>query len=820
MEHGAERLLEDAAWIRALARTLAADAGLAEELEQEAWTAALRSRGEVRGALRPWLAQVMRNAARGIARSTANRRAREVAAAKSEHQPSAAELVERAELQRVLVEELLALDEPYRSTVLCCYLEGIAPSELAIRIGLPAATIRSRLSRALATLRVRLGRRLGIEPERLAPALVVLGGRGGIGSGALALGGMFAVKKLVAAVLAVVLVSWLGWRAWDSARPELSASAPAEQAEVSDGLAPQLPQDARVPVGGFTAREPEPAATPPSIARVRLVDQRTQEPAAHFEARVERGADQWEPIVADADGRLEIVLTPAQRASPSVRLLLAENEAGSDSIQTRSGAMPEFPRFLAVDVAAACAAPVELAIPLGPTYRLALSLPPGVAPDSLVPRLKNANPKQAFDSAYATVRTDPEPWVRFRPTASLIAGAPPYRLELTSRDGLHFGAAEVPAIVGIHPEPVRITLEPRARVSGALRDDSGRALAGEWVRLDAPGASFASATNRPRTALTDERGAFRFDAVPEGTCTLSSEVEGHERAALEVTLVAGVAQERELVLPKLAEPELVRLECTAESGTGKYDGPFFVAAFPVDGKPARHSVKVGWEETAGVRRGRGSVELRKGTYRLEPQGSRLIEVEPAELVWSPGDAPPHFRIRDDAPHGSATFEALDPATGERVSGIRVWVELVDPTRRAASNLSIDGGIGRLDWAPLERTIRYRIQAEGRQIAWGEALPTLDGTHIRRELPPGWSSELTVNSTDAGPLAGVRVLFDGTLVGVTDSEGLLRASVERAPTSIRPELDGWRAVTTSTYDADTGRFRDGLPWVQLTLERVK
>jgi RNA polymerase sigma-70 factor (ECF subfamily) len=820
MEHGGERLLEDAAWVRALARTLAADAGLAEELEQETWAAVLRSRGDVRGALRPWLAQVMRNAARGIARSTANRRAREFAAAKAERQPSAAELVERAELQRVVVEELLALEEPFRSTVLCCYLEGLAPAELAARLGLPAATVRSRLSRALATLRIRLGRRLGIEPERLAPALVVLGGPGSVGKGALALGGMFAVKKLVAALVAVVLVGLVGWRAWDSAQPELSGSAPVEIFESTDGPEPKLPEATRIPASALAPQEMDSNVQSSQSAWARLVDERTHEPAAFFEARIERGADQWEPIVADSEGRLEIVLTPVQRASQSVRLLLAENEAGSDEIQTRSGSMPEFPRFLTIDLAAACVAPVEFAIPLGPTYRLALALPPGVEVDSLLPKLKSANPKQAFDFAYTTIRTGAEPWLRFRPTASLLEGAPPYRLELTSRDGLHFGAAEVPTNVGVHPELVRIALEPRARLTGKLRADTGKVLGGEWVRLAAPGASYASTTNRPRAALTDERGVFSFNAIPAGSYTLSAEVDGHAGATLEVTLVAGVAQECELVLAKLAEPEMVRLECTADSGTGEYDGPFFVVAFPVDGKPARHSVAIAWDDTSGAPRGRGSVELRKGTYRLKCEGAHFIEVDPPELVWSPGDAPPHFHIRDDAPHGIATFEAIDPANGERIPNIRVWVEFADVGLLNAHTIFIDNGIGRVEWAPLARAIRYSIEADGRQTAWGECLPTLDGTHVRRELSPGWSLQVVVNARDSGPLADVRILFDGVLVGVTDSKGVLRTSVERAPTSIRPELDGWRAMTSSTYDADTGRFRAGMTWLVLALEPVK
>lgn len=626
------------------------------------------------------------------------------------------------------------------------------------------------------------------------------------------------MKKLVVALVALVILLLLVWRSREAERPELVASAPQEGLARDATEAPLELETPRAVVEATPANAA--GSTVRTIARVRLVDGRTREPAAHFEARVEREADSWEPVATNSEGWLEVELSAERRARGNVRILLAENEAGQDLIQTRSGASQEFPRFVEFDGAAAAEAPVELAIPLGPTYPLSLSLPPGVEAESLMPVLKSANPKQAFDSAHSTVRWTPQPWVRFRPTASGIAGAPPYALSLSTRDGLWFGSAEVPTIVGIHPEPVRIELEARARVTGVLRDDSGRVLAGEWARLDAPGASFTSSTNRPRRVPTDEGGRFSFNAVRAGSYTLGAEVDGHAPTTLEVTLVAGEVTERELVLRKLAEPEIVRLTCTAESGTGTYDGPLYIRALPTEGKPVGHHVRIEWSEEDGRRTGRGSVELPARAFQLEAQATGLIEVEPRELVWNPGDAPPHFRVRDDAPHGSATFEALDPATGERIRSIAVWIDLVDAERTASCNVFVDDGIGRLDWAPLGRSVRFRIQSEGRQTAWGEVVPTLDGVHVVRELAPGWSIEVLVHAADLSPLAGVRLLFDDTLVGVTDPTGVLRASFPRTPTSIRAELDGWRTRTSSTYDADTGRFRDGIPWMRLTLEPVK
>jgi RNA polymerase sigma factor (sigma-70 family) len=58
-----------------------------------------------------------------------------------------------------LHEEIARLPERYRLPVVLCYLEGLSTEQAASRIGVPAGTIHSRLSRARERLRGRLGRR-------------------------------------------------------------------------------------------------------------------------------------------------------------------------------------------------------------------------------------------------------------------------------------------------------------------------------------------------------------------------------------------------------------------------------------------------------------------------------------------------------------------------------------------------------------------------------------------------------------------------------------------------------------------------------------
>jgi RNA polymerase sigma-70 factor (ECF subfamily) len=175
----AEELLAQRAWLRTLAARLVRDEAERDDLVQEAWLAALQHIGAGTADWRRWLAGVVRNRWR-FARRTAERRAeRERESAQAESFPSAAELAQRAELQRLLVGTVLALEEPYRSTVLLRYFGGLSSRAIARRENLPQGTVRSRLKRALDQLRAELDRRNGGERRAWALALVPLARGGG-----------------------------------------------------------------------------------------------------------------------------------------------------------------------------------------------------------------------------------------------------------------------------------------------------------------------------------------------------------------------------------------------------------------------------------------------------------------------------------------------------------------------------------------------------------------------------------------------------------------------------------------------------------------
>lgn len=207
-------LLAERAWLRRLARALVGEVD-ADDLSQEVVVAALERRPEPREGLRPWLVQVARRLARQRYRRAERRRRWERAAARDEAQPSAADVVERAQLHRTAVDAVLLLDEPYRTTVLLRFFDDVSMSEVARRCGVPLETARTRLRRGLQMLRARLDRSCGGRAAWAVPLLGLV--RGPVRTATVALSGFgggllmsLQAKGLLGAavVLAVAFLAW------------------------------------------------------------------------------------------------------------------------------------------------------------------------------------------------------------------------------------------------------------------------------------------------------------------------------------------------------------------------------------------------------------------------------------------------------------------------------------------------------------------------------------------------------------------------------------------------------------------------------------
>ncbi len=173
-------LLAHRGWMRALARGLVDDEALAEDLVQESLLRAVERPPLRSGALGSWLRTVLGRLAIRAREEGRTRARHELAAARPERSDSTpAEVLERVELQGELVNLVLALEEPYRSSVLLRYFQDWSTREIALRQGVDATTVRWRLRKAIERLRERLDRVHGSRAAwcaALAPLLWV--GRG------------------------------------------------------------------------------------------------------------------------------------------------------------------------------------------------------------------------------------------------------------------------------------------------------------------------------------------------------------------------------------------------------------------------------------------------------------------------------------------------------------------------------------------------------------------------------------------------------------------------------------------------------------------
>ncbi len=192
-----EELLADAAWLKRLALRLADSAADADDLVQESQIALWRRRPETDRSIRPWLSKVVHDLANMKRRGERRRAAREEGAEHQQPTPPDV-LLEQMRLHRLLVDLVLELDEPYRSTIIGRYVEGRTAASIARSLGLPESTIRGRLHDAIERLRLRLDEKTGTR-KAWAPAVIAFGQKG------LAVAKSTKVGVVIVALLALLL---------------------------------------------------------------------------------------------------------------------------------------------------------------------------------------------------------------------------------------------------------------------------------------------------------------------------------------------------------------------------------------------------------------------------------------------------------------------------------------------------------------------------------------------------------------------------------------------------------------------------------------
>jgi RNA polymerase sigma-70 factor (ECF subfamily) len=233
-----ETLERHVAFVRSVARAALGGDAEVEDVAQDAWVAALQGAPSRPHSMRAWLGVVTRRqAALRIRRRTRERsRVEEVArrrAAQPDRGEAAADAVVRAETGRRVVGAVLGLPEEYRSVLLLRYSDGLPPRKVAMRLGIPVETVRTRTRRGLERLRERLDateRRRGSD-WRASLLLLVPDRSLGVSTTLWASVGAVLMKKSLLSVALIILVlggALLSWRRWLPEDPQERASAAAD----------------------------------------------------------------------------------------------------------------------------------------------------------------------------------------------------------------------------------------------------------------------------------------------------------------------------------------------------------------------------------------------------------------------------------------------------------------------------------------------------------------------------------------------------------------------------------------------------------------
>ena len=522
-------LLAEAAWLGRLARSLV-DEATADDVVQETYAAALRSPPRPDQPRGPWLATVLRNLVRMGARGQSRRGAREWAVATvalAEPLPSAEELLAQHQARRLVAAAVEGLDEPFRSTVLLCYAEGLAPSEIARRQSVPAGTVRWRLKRGLDTVREGLdAQHAGPgDPRRAWVAILAPLSRLPVTAlsplattsvaGALAMGGMLLMKTKIVAALAVVLALLSGW--WllrrptaEQGRPSLTAStdpadptaagASARSAPVPAGaqVAPPMfrpaasvpgetPELATKPVGSIEGTVRDDCGRPVRAAHVAAVPKRTA-------SEVGSGRRSFGPAAladTDAAGRYRLAGLPLDAYAVTV---------------TVPGFEPGHRGGIVLAPSAPAASGVDLALLPGGAILRGTVQDVGGGPVAGARVLAIAPGSQAPDLTHtyqATTGADGRYQMTLRLRGRYLMGA----------DASGYAQVRLNGVVMDGDQTKDIVLEPAAQVSGQVLDEKGGG--------PAPGAVVRLARQKSEApflfmAVADQQGSWRVEGVVPG----------------------------------------------------------------------------------------------------------------------------------------------------------------------------------------------------------------------------------------------------------------------------------------------------------------
>ncbi len=313
--------LESARRLRSLAKRLVRDAHAGEDLIQETHARSLGTGPQGKDERERWMRGVLRNTARELSRSAANRSRREQIAARPEALPSTSEVAERLEAIELVSQTLRALDDPYRSTIVRIYLDEKSPREVARADGVSEGTIRWRVHEGMSRMRRDLDRRFDGVTDSWCLILARLGRRklGLLSTMAAGLHSLLLLTSsttLVALLALTASVAVVTWRATRMSEPLVASHIRADQNSSERTASMHLPEGASAQ-GAVGSSDRRPLTVPGAVqanGEIReTIVARTIDHRGHPLSGVSLSVAHKETVVAstlsDANGKLEVSFT-------------------------------------------------------------------------------------------------------------------------------------------------------------------------------------------------------------------------------------------------------------------------------------------------------------------------------------------------------------------------------------------------------------------------------------------------------------------------------------------------------------------------------
>ncbi len=792
------------AWLLALARGLVVDQAKAEDLVQDAWVSlARRGLATVRD-WRGFLGGVVRIRAQRERVDTRARATRELRAARTEDLPSADLLAERLELARAVVEELARLPLEQRTLLQLRYQEGLEPSVIARRRGIPAGTLRSQLARARDALRERLDARTHGRREAWAALAALPLARESVPFSIGALAGGLAMSAALKLAVGLGVAAAIGWWVWPPAvsiDPLIPVVAsPGEEAAREPSAPPAEPNDALATDARVAVVEAPGAQThQPKVPRgnegdvvLRVLDSVTEETLPDYAVAIRVG-DKDELVTTGADGTVS--LASSWFAAPFDLIAVDDPDDWINNTQRMSISPEDRPPEGAV---------LLFEVLAGPTYRLRFDAPPPLDAELVACVTKGAEPASGPYS-FGRVRPGNPPWSRLDPSEANPAqlGEGPWTLTVHDRNGYWLawgavqqiegvqrehvllqsaerGALTVTVTVESHPLDCQVSLQVNQLVDGQPQANGER----HEILYPANQPGFRSSGGRATVGLL-EPGLYR---VWVGSASL------HHREDVEIR----AGETAHLAIDLTNDPGFSPLTVYLRSQTGRTPlSGVWIFATRQDGKQHRAGAHWVQDHPDGSSEYRFD-ELEAGAWEIGlSDAAQLPPFEPQRVIATAGGEPVEFLCLDEraAARVQRVVRLVDAITREPIpfAGVTTYV---DGMRHYSHSTEADG-TATLGPYLADADVFVCVRAEDHRPLFTrisfeeETAPVLDLT-----LEQGWGTLIDVVEPGTAdprgvPVAGVRVLLDGVLAGTTDERGQLLVESDHRPTKIELQREGYR-----------------------------